>query len=191
MNGVKLCVAEGDITKFNGSAIVNAANNKLLGGGGVDGAIHRAAGKELLIYCRDNIPEIRKDVRCETGECRVTPSFNISGVESIIHTVGPVYNASDNKIPYLLKMCYVNSLNSGEKRNMKSIAFPAISCGVYGYPNNDAMSIAFDACNKHESNTIEQIWFVLFGQDMYNLCNQIAVLNKFEQIASNSSQSKL
>jgi O-acetyl-ADP-ribose deacetylase (regulator of RNase III) len=133
-------VIQADITTLDVDAIVNAANERLLGGGGVDGAIHRAAGPELLEACRA-IPEVRPGVRCPTGEARITPGFRLPA-EYVIHTVGPVWQGGDQEEPERLASCYRESMQLAEHHGIRSIAFPAISCGVYGYPVESAAEIA-------------------------------------------------
>ncbi|HEV7489867.1 MAG TPA: O-acetyl-ADP-ribose deacetylase [Rhodanobacteraceae bacterium] len=133
-------VVESDITTLPVDAIVNAANESLLGGGGVDGAIHRAAGPELLAACRA-LPEVTPGVRCPTGEARITPGFRIPA-SYVIHTVGPVWRGGAHNEPERLASCYRESLRLAERNAIESIAFPAISCGAYGYPIEDAVQIA-------------------------------------------------
>ena len=140
-------VIEADITTLAMDAIVNAANETLMGGGGVDGAIHRAAGPELLAACRA-IPEVRSRVRCPTGEARITGGHRLKA-RHIIHTVGPVWHGGRDGEPERLAACYRNSLRLAADHGIASIAFPAISCGVYGYPPEKAVSTAV-AC---DSNT--------------------------------------
>jgi len=137
---VPIDVIEADITAMEVDAIVNAANERLLGGGGVDGAIHRAAGRELLDACRA-IPEVRPGVRCPTGESRITPGFNLPA-RFVIHTVGPVWHGGRSGEPDLLASCYRSALALAREHGVRSIAFPAISCGIYGYPLDDAATIA-------------------------------------------------
>jgi O-acetyl-ADP-ribose deacetylase len=133
-------VIQGDITTLDVDAIVNAANERMLGGGGVDGAIHRAAGPELLAACR-RVPEVRPGVRCPTGEARLTAGFRLPA-RYVIHTVGPVWSGGSRGEPALLAECYRNSLEIARNEQIRSIAFPAISCGVYGYPIDGAATIA-------------------------------------------------
>lgn len=129
-----------DITTLAVDAIVNAANERLLGGGGVDGAIHRAAGPRLLEACRA-LPEVRPSVRCPTSEARITPGFSLPA-RFVIHTVGPVWRGGEYDEPELLAACYRNSLALANAQGLESIAFPAISCGVYGYPPELAAAVA-------------------------------------------------
>ena len=133
-------VVEADITMLDVDAIVNAANEQMLGGGGVDGAIHRAAGPELLDACRA-VPQVSPGVRCPTGEARITPGFRLPA-RYVIHTVGPVWQGGAAGEPELLARCYRNSLALAREHGVSSIAFPAISCGVYGYPADQAARIA-------------------------------------------------
>jgi O-acetyl-ADP-ribose deacetylase (regulator of RNase III) len=129
-----------DITRLSVEAIVNAANSTLLGGGGVDGAIHRAAGPELLAACRA-LPQHPAGVRCPTGEARITPGFALPA-RYVIHTVGPVWRGGDHDEPRLLARCYRQSVALAIEHGLRSIAFPAISCGVFGYPPELAAPVA-------------------------------------------------
>ncbi|MCD6272778.1 MAG: O-acetyl-ADP-ribose deacetylase [Deltaproteobacteria bacterium] len=153
-------IMQGDITILEVDAIVNAANNTLLGGGGVDGAIHRAAGPELLGYCRGL-------GGCSTGEAVITPGFKLKA-RYVIHTVGPVYSGKKED-PILLGLCYHNCLKLALENNVKSIAFPAISCGVYGYPPKDACKVAVDTTCAFlkEEFSIKQVIFIQFSLDNY------------------------
>ena len=147
----------GDITKQDVDAIVNAANTSLLGGGGVDGAIHRAAGSELLDACRTI-------GGCPTGEARLTPGFRLLA-RHVIHTVGPVWNGGARGEPDLLRRCYDNALALAVDSGLRSIAFPSVSTGIYGFPIDRAARIAVDAARSHvESATpLELIRFVCFS----------------------------
>ena len=156
----KIEIQQGDITKLDVDAIVNAANTKLLGGGGVDGAIHRAAGPELLEECRTI-------GGCPTGEARITGGYNLVA-RHVIHTVGPVYSGKP-KDSQLLTSCYLNSLKLAVENNLATIAFPAISCGVYGYPIEAACKIAVDTSyaflRTHAS--LQKIIFIQFSPEDY------------------------
>jgi O-acetyl-ADP-ribose deacetylase (regulator of RNase III) len=133
-------VIRADITTLEVDAIVNAANERMLGGGGVDGAIHRAAGRELYEACLA-IPEVSPGVRCPTGQSRITPAFNLSA-HHVIHTVGPIWRGGAHREAGLLASCYRTALGLARQHQVRSIAFPAISCGVYGYPLEEAAAIA-------------------------------------------------
>jgi len=135
-----LDIIEADITALHVDAIVNAANETLLGGGGVDGAIHRGAGPELLAACRA-LPQVRAGVRCPTGDARITPGFRLPA-KFVIHTVGPVWQGGVAGEAELLASCYRRSLQLAIENDVRSIAFPAISCGVFGYPIDAAVKVA-------------------------------------------------
>ena len=142
-------VVQGDITALKVDAIVNAANSTLLGGGGVDGAIHRAAGPELKAYCA-------KLGGCPTGEAKITPGFKLPA-KYVIHTVGPVWHGGKSNESALLANCYRNSLELALKNGVKTIAFPSISTGAYGYPKEEAAKIAISEMRKYESKFKEII----------------------------------
>ena len=133
-------VWQGDITELAVDVIVNAANPRLLGGGGVDGAIHRAAGPGLQAECRQ-LPELRPGIRCVTGDVIATAAYNLPA-RHVFHTVGPVWKDGQHDEPALLANCYWQSLRLAEQMGLESIAFPAISCGVYGFPLQQAARIA-------------------------------------------------
>ena len=158
----KIEIQQGDITQLDVDAIVNAANTKLLGGGGVDGAIHRAAGPELLEECRTI-------GGCPTGEARITKGYNLRA-RHVIHTVGPVYSGKPRD-SQLLTGCYVNSLKLAVDHNLTTIAFPAISCGVYGYPIEDACKIAVDtSCEFLKSHpSFGKIIFIQFSSQDFGV----------------------
>lgn len=157
----KITVVEGDITTLAVDAVVNAANETLLGGGGVDGAIHRAAGPGLLADCR-------AIGGCPTGEARLTGGHDLLA-RYVIHTVGPVWQGGEKGEPTLLAACYRNSLKLAVETGITSLAFPAISCGVYGYPIGRAAAVAVDAVTgflDSDGATIEQVTFCCFGTDI-------------------------
>ncbi|XP_047325454.1 macro domain-containing protein VPA0103-like [Impatiens glandulifera] len=161
-------IQKGDITKWfvDGStdAIVNPANERMLGGGGADGAIHDAAGPELRAACYE-YPEVRRGVRCPTGEARITRGFRLP-VSHVIHTVGPIYDMASNP-QASLRNSYKNSLQTAKENNIQYIAFPAISCGVYRYPYDEAATIAINTV-KEFANDFKEVHFVLFSDDIYN-----------------------
>lgn len=156
-------LVQGDITKQHVDAIVNAANTSLLGGGGVDGAIHRAAGPELSEECRQL-------EGCATGEAKITKAYKLPA-KFVIHTVGPVWNGGRYKEEELLRSCYVNSLTLAEKNGVKSIAFPSISTGAYRFPIDKACHIAVGAVHEFskEAKVIEKVVFVCFSEKDYEM----------------------
>ncbi len=156
-------ILRGDLTKEAADAIVNAANQKMLGGGGVDGAIHRAAGPALLEACRA-IAEVRPGVRCPTGEARITPGFELPA-RYVIHTVGPVYGGRRRDAERLAS-AFRASLELAVDRGLRSIAFPAISCGVYGYPMQDAAVISAQVI-REQAWSLDEIRFVLFSDHVF------------------------
>jgi len=156
-------VVRGDLTKERADAIVNAANQQMLGGGGVDGAIHRAAGPALLEACRA-VPEVGPGVRCPTGEARITPGFELRA-RYVIHTVGPVYSGAGRDAE-LLASAFRSSIELAMDHSLRSIAFPAISCGVYGYPMQDAAMISTQVVREQRWD-LDEIRFVLFSEDAF------------------------
>ncbi len=154
-------IVQGDITNAEVDAIVNAANSRMLGGGGVDGAIHRAAGPKLLEACR-KVPD-KNGIRCPAGEARITSAGNLKA-KYVIHTVGPRYGV-DLPSDKLLASAYRNSLDLAVSHGFRSIAFPAVSCGVYGYPPEEAARIAICVCTQKEYEAIKK-YFYLFSEAM-------------------------
>ena len=158
----KIEIIQGDITKLDVDAIVNAANTTLLGGGGVDGAIHRAAGTELLAECRTL-------GGCRPGEAKITRGYRLPA-RFVIHTVGPVWRGGERNEPEILANCYRSALQLVLENGIKTIAFPAISCGAYGYPIPEAAQIAVKTTRNFlaTEDQIDKVIFVLWGEDIYD-----------------------
>ncbi len=167
----RLSLIKGDITLIEADAIVNAANNSLLGGGGVDGAIHKAGGKQILEEC---IAIRNRQGGCPTGEAVIT-SGGLLKAGFVIHTVGPVWHGGGKDEDKLLSDCYTNSLKLAEENNIKTIAFPNISTGVYGFPKERAAGIAVRTVKAYlgRSEAIRKVIFVCFGEDNYRLYKQL------------------
>jgi len=163
----KIDIVRDDITKVEVDAIVNAANTTLLGGGGVDGAIHRAAGPELVAECRTL-------GGCEPGEAKITRGYRLPA-RFVIHTVGPIWRGDKNGEPEILANCYRNSLELAVENGIKTIAFPAISCGAYGYPIEAAAQIALKTTREFlaSEDKIDRVIFVLWGDDVYQVYRRL------------------
>ena len=160
MADARLILVRGDITKLAVDAIVNAANTTLLGGGGVDGAIHRAAGPELLAECKTL-------GGCRPGEAKITRGYSLPA-RFVIHTVGPVWSGGNRGEPETLANCYRNSLRMASENGLRTIAFPAISCGVYRYPIADAAQIAVETTSEflRENSSITEVTFVVSSDEI-------------------------
>ena len=160
----RILIIKGDITLQNVDAIVNAANRTLLGGGGVDGAIHDAAGEELLAECRTLNG-------CETGEAKITKGYNLPA-KYVIHTVGPIWRGGNNNEKQLLASCYKNCLKLASENNLRTIAFPSISTGAYRFPPEPAAEIALTEIIRFlkSNSTIEKVFVVCFSEDSFKIC---------------------
>lgn len=167
----KITIIKGDITKIAVDAIVNAANSSLLGGGGVDGAIHRAGGPAILEGCRKIVA---RQGNCKTGEAVITTAGNLPA-KFVIHTVGPVWNGGNKKEAEKLANCYTNSLRLAIENGCKTISFPNISTGVYQYPKPEAATIALDTISAFlaKNNAIESVMIVCFDEDSYKILNDM------------------
>ena len=163
-------IVEADITALSVDAIVNAANERMLGGGGVDGAIHRAAGQALFDACL-RVPEVRPGVRCPTGESRITPGFGLPA-RFVIHSVGPVWRGGQHGEDALLASCYRSALTLAKVHGLQSIAFPAVSCGAYGFPPDQAAEIAIREVRGFESDSTLQVTLVAFDERMLSALRQ-------------------
>ena len=163
----RIDVVKGDITKISVDAIVNAANSSLMGGGGVDGAIHRAGGKEILEECREIV---RRQGGCKTGQAVITTAGNLPA-KFVIHTVGPVWHGGKNNEEKLLADCYNNSLNLAVENGCETIAFPNISTGVYHFPKDKAADISINSVLTFlkDNQTIEKVILVCFDEENYSL----------------------
>ena len=160
----KIKIIKGDITTLACDAIVNAANSSLLGGGGVDGAIHYAAGPELLAECRTL-------GGCRTGQAKITKGYKLPA-RFVIHTVGPIYyEHTPAEAESLLTSCYENSLKLAREKGLKTVAFPLISAGVYGYPQRDAIRVAVETMKKHAED-FDEITLVLFGEREFGFAKE-------------------
>jgi O-acetyl-ADP-ribose deacetylase len=165
---MSIAIITADITRLQVDAVVNAANTTLLGGGGVDGAIHRAAGPQLLQACRE-LPQVRPGVRCPTGEARMTAAFQLPA-RYVIHTVGPIWRGGSHDEPTLLASCYQQSMLLAIEHSVQSIAFPAISCGIYGYPPELAAPVALRSLrNAHRGHAPIRVWLCCFDEAMASI----------------------
>ncbi len=165
---------QGDITKLEVDAIVNAANSSLMGGGGVDGDIHRAGGPVILDECRGIVA---RQGRCAMGEAVITSGGNLP-VKFVIHTVGPVWHGGNNNEANLLRNAYLNSLNLALENGVETIAFPNISTGIYGFPKKEAAKIAIETVTQFlsENDQIKEVYFVCLDQENYELYQQFKLI---------------
>ncbi len=162
---MKIELLQDDITKLAVDAIVNAANETLLGGGGVDGAIHRAAGPELLAECRTLNG-------CETGQAKITNGYRLPA-KHVIHTVGPIWYGGSRNEETLLRNCYLNSLQLADKQGLTSVAFPNISTGVYRFPKERAAEIAVEAVKSYQPKSVEKVIFVCFDKENFEIYKRL------------------
>ena len=176
-------IVQGDLLEQPVDTIVNAANPALLGGAGVNGAIHKAAGPMLLSFC-ESLPEVRPNVRCPTGKAVITPAFELEkrGINHIIHTVGPVYNKGSQEEAALLSHCYTSTLALAEEKGIASLAFPAISTGVYGYPSEEAVAIALQAILDYCQAGCKISKVILVFRDDDRLQEAMMVLNSLQSL---------
>ena len=166
---IKIKLVQGDITRVEADAIVNAANSSLLGGGGVDGAIHRAGGPEILAECQ----KIRaRQGGCQTGQAVITTAGKLPA-SKVIHTVGPVWRGGQNGEAQLLGLCYWNSLTLADQYHLSTIAFPGISTGIYGYPKQEAAQVAMDSVRSFESDVIKEVTFVCFDAESFQIYERL------------------
>ncbi|QDU56387.1 O-acetyl-ADP-ribose deacetylase [Aeoliella mucimassa] len=170
----RIRIVKGDITTLKVDAVVNAANERMLGGGGVDGAIHQAAGPKLLAAC-EQVPTVAPEVRCPTGEARITPGFNLPA-NWVIHTVGPVWHGGQQGEAGKLAKCYQSCLSLAFEHDIRSVAFPAISCGVYRFPPQQAAEIARRETEKFlaKNDSVDEVLFVAFEPSMVEVMEQVA-----------------
>lgn len=167
---MKIEIIQGDITKLKVDGIVNAANESLLGGGGVDGAIHKAAGPQLLKEC------ITLN-GCKTGDAKITKGYNLPA-KFVIHTVGPIWRGGHNNEDELLRSCYLSSLSLAGENNISSIAFPSISTGIYGFPFERASKIAYQSVTNYllQPSVLTKVFFVLFSENDFKNFQRISIL---------------
>lgn len=158
-------IIRGDITKISCDAIVNAANSTLLGGGGVDGAIHKAAGKRLLLECMTL-------GGCKVGQAKVTKGYKLP-CKYIIHTVGPKWKGGDKGEEELLRSCYAESIRLAAENGCKSVAFPLISAGIYGYPKEQALLVAVDCIKRNTENIDMDVTIVIFDKDIFDIAKEL------------------
>lgn len=166
---MKINLIQGDITTLAVDAIVNAANSRLMGGGGVDGAIHRAGGPAIMKACN----RIRVERGgCPTGQAVITTAGRLPA-KNVIHTAGPIWTGGKNQEPALLRSCYVNSLKIAEANECRSIAFPNISTGIYGFPKDLAAEIALSAVHTYKPTSLKEVTFVCFDRDNFDLYQRL------------------